>query len=265
MTDRTEEQETEPSNSVANVSGGVNVESQREVNIGGDAVGRDKTVSAGTYIEHYYAGGEATPSKSTKLVAKGRMPNKRIIIEVLVGVALAAIFILALLTRPAPLILTNSNWNDYVQDSVGSSLSLQAIPGTDHALAINFDLKAGGWTGIYKKLSLPPFKSIKVQYKGTGAPNTIELKLIDKNETVFEAIQAHTTNTNGQSQPWGIEYSEFRCRKGSALCQDDNAVRSLTLKPEDLDRMDISFSNKSEHADEAGSGQVTIEEIQFSP
>jgi iron(II)-dependent oxidoreductase len=40
-----------PDASVSNVSGGVNVEGQ-QVTIGGDVVGRDKVIQAGTYIEH---------------------------------------------------------------------------------------------------------------------------------------------------------------------------------------------------------------------
>lgn len=37
---------------VAEVSGGVNVDAGRDVNVGGDVVGRDKIIQAGTYIEH---------------------------------------------------------------------------------------------------------------------------------------------------------------------------------------------------------------------
>jgi hypothetical protein len=295
MADQPEEQRPESSNSVTIVSGGVNANAER-IDIGGDVVGRDKVTSASGHIIHAEAGatviiGEPPPAfkradhdeeaterkpptpeafiagsnRPTKLVAKDRMPSKRITIGVLVGVALAGILALALFFRPTPIILTNSNWNNYVEDTARSSLSLKAVPGTNHAIDINFDLKQGGWAGLYKKLSLPSFRSIRFLYKGTGAPNTIELKLIDKSETVFEAIWPHTTNTNGQSQAWEPQYGEFRCRKGTGACQDDLAVRSLTLKPEDLDRMDISFSNKSEHADEAGAGQVFIEEIQIIP
>jgi hypothetical protein len=60
MTDQPQQQES--SNSVTNVSGGVNANAER-MDIGGDVVGRDKTISAGTYIERYYAGGEAAQSK----------------------------------------------------------------------------------------------------------------------------------------------------------------------------------------------------------
>jgi hypothetical protein len=54
MTDQPQEQ-PDFSNSVANVSGGVNANAE-QINVGADVVGRDKVI--GTYIEHYYAGGE---------------------------------------------------------------------------------------------------------------------------------------------------------------------------------------------------------------
>jgi len=103
MTDQPQEQPPESENSVTNVSGGVNAHAE-QINVGADVVGRDKTISAGTYIEHYYAGSEAAPSKSTKLVAKSRMPNKRITIGVLVGAILVSILVLVLIikTKPVP-------------------------------------------------------------------------------------------------------------------------------------------------------------------
>ncbi len=60
MTDQSQQAET--SNSVTNISGGVNANAER-IDIGGDVVGRDKTISAGTYIEQYYAGSEVAPRK----------------------------------------------------------------------------------------------------------------------------------------------------------------------------------------------------------
>jgi hypothetical protein len=250
MTKRPKLEQPKSKKATTNISGGVNAD---QIDVAADVVGRDKN----TYITF--------AEKPGKPFSRGRIPDRRIIVGASVGVILVVILVLMFIFRPTPIILTNSNWNNYVEDTARSSLSLKAVPGTNHAIDISFDLKPGGWAGIYKKLSLPPFRSIKVFYKGTGASNTIELKLIDKNETIFEARWPHTTNTGGQGQSWELPYSEFRCRKGSGTCQDENAVRSLTLRPEDLDRIDVSFANKSEYADEAGSGQVIIEEIQIVP
>ena len=250
MTKRPKSEQPKSKKATTNISGGVNAD---QIDVAADVVGRDKN----TYITF--------AEKPGKPFSRGRIPDRRIIVGVSVGVILVIILALILIFRPVPIILTNSNWNNYVQDTARSSLSLKAVLGTNHAIDISFDFKPGGWAGIYKKQSLPPFRSIRFLYKGTGASNTIELKLIDKNETIFEVIWPHTTNTGGQGRLWESLYSEFRCRMGSGACQDENAIRSLTLKPEDLDRIDISFSNKSEYADEAGPGQVTIEEIQIVP
>jgi tetratricopeptide (TPR) repeat protein len=56
MTDQP--QQAESSNSVTNVSGGVNANAER-IDIGADVVGRDKIV----HIDRYYAGSEAAPNK----------------------------------------------------------------------------------------------------------------------------------------------------------------------------------------------------------
>jgi hypothetical protein len=287
--------ESEPTD-ITNRSGGTDLNAQGDVNVGGDATGRDKVTNAGGHIIHAEAGatvivGEPPPAfkrfdhdeepterkpptpeddtanshKPINLGAQGRRLDRRSLIRLLAGVAFVGAFVLVLIIRLAPLILTNSSWIYYVEDTARSSLTLKAVPESNYAIDVNFDLKQGGWAGIYKKLKLPAFGRIRFLYKGTGACNTIELKLIDINDTVFEVTRAHATDTNGQSQSWEPQYSEFQCRKGSGLCQDENAVRSLTLKPEDLDRVDISISNKSEHGDEAGPGRIIIEQIQIVP
>jgi iron(II)-dependent oxidoreductase len=52
MTDTpTPDPETQPDSTLSNVSGGVAIDGQ-QVTIGGDVIGRDKVVQAGTYIEH---------------------------------------------------------------------------------------------------------------------------------------------------------------------------------------------------------------------
>ncbi len=95
MTDQP--QQAESSNSVTNVNGGVNANAE-QINVGADMVGRDKIV----HIEHYHAGGEEILSKSTKSAAKGRMPDKRITIGVLVGVVIVGILVLVLIIKTRP-------------------------------------------------------------------------------------------------------------------------------------------------------------------
>ena len=53
MTDSTQGDSTSPEDSPSNVSGGVNASTEGgSLNVGGDVTGRDKNISAGTYIGH---------------------------------------------------------------------------------------------------------------------------------------------------------------------------------------------------------------------
>jgi hypothetical protein len=164
--------------------------------------------------------------------------------------------------------ITNLNWNTYQEDKKGSLITVKPVAETNCAINISFDLKKDGWATIYKKLtpqSLLQAKGIRFFYRGTGVPNTIELKLIDRNETIFEAIWYNATDTTGQRRTWEALFTDFRCRKGAGKCMDDGAVSSLTFNPLEIDRIDIAFSNKSDHGDVPGSGEITIEEIEVIP
>jgi hypothetical protein len=63
MNDQPQEQQPDPSNSSATVSGGVNANAE-QINVGADVVGRDKVI--GTYIEHYHAADKSASSESPK-------------------------------------------------------------------------------------------------------------------------------------------------------------------------------------------------------
>lgn len=172
-------------------------------------------------------------------------------------------------TPMSPVRITNVNWNTYQADGKGSSIeSMKPVAGTDCAIEISFDLKEDGWVAIYRKLSpqsLSRTRGIEFFYRGTGVTNTIELKLIDKHETVFESVWYNATATNDQRASWEALYSEFKCRKGSGRCQSDEDVRTLTLNLKEVDRIDFAFSNKPDHGDVPGRGTVVIEEILTTP
>jgi hypothetical protein len=50
MTDKPETQQPESSTSISNVSGGVNLDAQHDVNVGGDVVGRDKITDRSIHV-----------------------------------------------------------------------------------------------------------------------------------------------------------------------------------------------------------------------
>jgi hypothetical protein len=178
-------QQAKSSNSVTNVSGGVNANAER-INVGADVVGRDKTISTGTYIEHYYAGGDpaVTPQfessgvtltkESPKPLPNTRVPDRRIIVGGgLAGAILVAAVALILIFRPVPLILTNSNWKIYQEAEAASSISLQSLPESNTAISITLALIQGDSVGVYQKLKLKSLNSIRFSFRGSGLPYTL--------------------------------------------------------------------------------------------
>lgn len=78
MTDSTQDDLTSREVSTSNVSGGVQADTQGgDLNVGGDVVGRDKLVSAGTYIErvevHVHGG---TPAENVEIPVPGVKPAR---------------------------------------------------------------------------------------------------------------------------------------------------------------------------------------------
>jgi hypothetical protein len=133
---------------------------------------------------------------------------------------------------------------------------------------VSFDLKEQGWVTIYKELSpqlLVGKSGVKFSYSGTGNYNTLEFKLIEKDGTIFDAVQLDTTVT-GTSVSREIHYSDMRCWKNTGRCQTDNDVKILAFNPGNIDRIDFSFSNKpGNNRDLPGTGTVTIEYVEIIP
>ena len=76
---------------------------------------------------------------------------------------------------------STSGWRTY-RDDTGSSINIEPILGrTDNATEISYDLNEWGWVVISKRINpeiLSEMEGIKFFYKGSGEPNTIELKLV---------------------------------------------------------------------------------------
>jgi hypothetical protein len=89
----------------------------------------------------------------------------------------------------------------------------------------------------------------------------MELKIIDKNGTIFEAVWAGATNTEGEYFYKEISFDQLKCRLGEGNCQEESDVRTLSLIPKDIDRIDFGFSNRPEHGDVPGAVTVEIKLI----
>ncbi len=157
-----------------------------------------------------------------------------------------------------------SGWNTYTDDR-GSTISLASVPGrTNNAIEISFDLQDGGWVGISKEISsevlsaLTGAERIGFFYTGSGASNTIELKLLtrpDSNEesAVFSVSWSKATAAGG----WTFleaPISAFVCWTETG-CQRDEVFDLRNLW-----KIDFAISNKSR--DTLGRGTVIIDDVQ---
>jgi hypothetical protein len=171
------------------------------------------------------------------------------------------------LETSTPCLITNLGWIEYQNNSLGSTINVSPVLGTNCAIKTSFDLKTNDWVATYKKLEpnlLLQGQGIRFSYGGTGVANTLEFKLIEKdasgNETIFYAKWDGATFTAGKIISLDIYYRDLICRAAPGS-------RCLTgaehINPGQVDRIDFSFSNKSNNL--PGQGEVIIEEIQLIP
>jgi hypothetical protein len=151
-------------------------------------------------------------------------------------------------------------WRTY-RDDRGASINIESIPGrTDNAIEISYDLKEWGWVGISKRIDpniLYEKEGIIFFYKGSGTPNTIELKLVYEDDTTFGVLWNRATVTDDWVS-FEVPYSHFDC-----WWPDDNCLRyGHQLDLNKVRKIEFAISNKPEDGDMYGSGIVIIGDVQ---
>ena len=165
---------------------------------------------------------------------------------------------------PIPCSISNLGWLEYVESKFSSTINVAPVSETNCAFKSSFTLKKGEWVAAYKKLDpnlLLNSQGMRFSYSGIGVANTLEFKLIEKdanaNETIFYAEWDGATFTQGK-RVQDIYYPDM-------ICRYTQKSRCLTgaehIKPELVDRIDFSFSNKSNQL--PGDGEVTIDWVQI--
>lgn len=147
------------------------------------------------------------------------------------------------------------------KDDMGSSLNRKLIPGrTDNGIEISYDLKERGWVLISKVIDpeiLSEYEGIRFYYKGSGEPNTIELKLIYEDTTTF-AVEWHGATVADDWMSVEVPYSGFDC-----WWPADNCLRhGNELDLEKVRKIEFTISNKPDDGDIYGSGWVIIDDVQ---
>ena len=139
------------------------------------------------------------------------------------------------------------------KDDNGSSMNKKLMPGwTGDGIEIFYNLKKCGWVLISKEIDpkkLSEYKGIRFYYKGSGEPNTIELKLIYEDTTTFD-VKWHGATVRDDWMPVEVPYSSFNC------------CGSNELDLEKVRKIEFAISNKPDEGDKYGSGWVIIDDVQ---
>jgi len=100
---------------------------------------------------------------------------------------------------------------------------------------------------------LTDIKGIEVAYKGIGAPNSIEIKLVDNEGTTFGFMLNRATNTDGWINHT-LSYDDF-----IMWWRTDGQMINKTKKIEanNISSLDIAISNKN--GDTSGKGWIIID------
>lgn len=168
-------------------------------------------------------------------------------------------------------------WAQY-DDSEGSQITnLGSAEGRiDQAVSISYNLVEGGYVGIYKEFGqgiLSGIEKIGFWYKGSGASNTLEFKLIHAEEdcggenrsAIFSVEWPTSTNTNGQWVFKEKNEDDFQYWAGTPGDPEDpptGCTENETLDFDKVKKIDFAISSRSHYGDEAGSGTVIIDDVQ---
>jgi Carbohydrate binding domain (family 11) len=146
-----------------------------------------------------------------------------------------------------------------------SSMKVDLVQGrTNGAVEIAYYLARGGWLIITKGVDpqvLSGTTGISFYHKGSGAPNTIEFKLMlrypdDTDDTTYGVSWHQATDTGGDWKLEDVPYSDFAC-----WWPAENCVAHPKLDLTKVLRMDFAVSNKPDFGDQVGSGSVAFDDV----
>ncbi len=148
---------------------------------------------------------------------------------------------------------TIGKWAAYGQ----TSGALAAIAGksgadTDRALQISYNFSsASDWAVMERDthLNVADGTAFRFHYKGTGASNNLELKVMDKNGVTFRKTLYGVTSTNGEWKTAQIPYKEMTYFSG-------NGAQVLDLSK--LETIWIAVAKG-----EGGAGSVWLDELEY--
>jgi hypothetical protein len=147
-----------------------------------------------------------------------------------------------------------NNWHAIKDEKHNCSVDL--IP-VDNGLTISYSLdEKESWVDIYRHIDfskIPKIDKLSFQFAGSGAPNTIELKLVYADGSTFGYELNRASNLSGTVSlyPWQITYWW-----GGPLHSDTEVVNFDEVK-----EMRFAISNNPDKKDMLGKGNITINKV----
>ena len=169
-----------------------------------------------------------------------------------------SISVLDKMDEPAPI----SGWENYGadEDKGVTTTSLDSISGQDgRALQLTYKFNRGDiddWVVIERDWgrNIAGSDSFRFKYKGTGSANNLELRVADKNGTIFSKKIYNVTNTEGEWKTATIPYEELFLLTSGTYSNGDIADEL------DLTKIEAVFFVVSKR--DGGSGTLTIDELE---
>lgn len=146
-------------------------------------------------------------------------------------------------------------WNTWDDDKNSSVTKNSVSAWKNNGIRIDYNLTEDGYVGIYKQIEpkeLSYTEGLRLHYMGSGAPNTIELKLIRDDGAPFVYPCNNATNTDGWRRIDAC-YKKFEC-------WDKNVCNGDIIEPSRIKQLEIAISNKE--GDKIGKGFVIVDEIE---
>ena len=168
------------------------------------------------------------------------------------------IFSVDSMNEPIPI----SGWENYGcdEDKGVTTTSLDSVSGQDgRALELTYKFNRGDiddWAVIERDWgrNIAGSDSFRFKYKGTGSANNLELRVMDKNGTIFLKKIYDVTNTEDEWKTATIPYEELYLLTSGTYSNGDTAD---TL---DLKKVEAIFFVVSKG--DGGSGTLTIDELE---
>jgi hypothetical protein len=155
-----------------------------------------------------------------------------------------------------------SGWENYGldEDKGITTTSLDSVSGQDgKALQLSYSFNRGesdDWVVMERDWgrNIAGSDSFRFKYKGIGNDNNIELRVMDKNGTIFSKKIFDVTNTGGEWKTAAIPYEELSLVTGGTYSNGDTA-NALDLRKVEA----ISFVVSK---GDGGSGTLVIDELE---